>query len=86
MTGDTPVYPSNQFKWKNGRGFANLSELHPIDHINTGVRGIYILSSKTGATVFCSEVHDEDGYDGEMMVYRAEVDHRDDVFVTIMNY
>lgn len=43
--------------------------------------GIFIESSKTGNIKYFKAVHDEDGYDGEFMIYRC-----DQLFIQIWNY
>ena len=43
--------------------------------------GIFIESSKTGNIKYFKAVHDEDGYDGEFMIYRC-----DQIFISIWNY
>lgn len=78
---DLPVYTSDQFTWRKGRGFTDASDLvGPLNKVGTrwaGTRvwndsidiGFYVISCRTGKKVLFTYVHDEDGYDGEGQVY-----------------
>jgi len=44
-------------------------------------KGVFIKSIKTGVVKYFEPVHDEDGYDGEFMIYKNE-----DIFISIWNY
>jgi hypothetical protein len=50
--------------------------------VASGWNGVAIQSSKTGKTLLFNPVYDEDGYDGEFMIYS----HNDQYFVQIWNY
>jgi hypothetical protein len=43
--------------------------------------GVLIKSTKTGDEKYFEPVYDEDGYDGEFMVYKCQ-----DIFISIWNY
>ena len=87
-----PIYCSSSFKWKNNQGTVNKSDLIVIDtkHMVGEYDGVLIESSKTGnikyfepdknAIIF-TNLHDEDGYDGEFMIYK-----NDNIFISIWNY
>jgi len=78
-----PIYCSSGFKWKNNQGTINKSDLIVIDtkHMVGEYDGVLIESSKTGNIKYFTPVHDEDGYDGEFMIYKNE-----DIFISIWNY
>jgi hypothetical protein len=78
-----PIYCSSSFKWKNNQGTVNKSDLIVIDtkHMVGEYDGVLIESSKTGNIKYFEPVQDEDGYDGEFMIYK-----NDDIFITIWNY
>lgn len=81
---DIPVYSSDEFTWKNGRGITDASDLvGPLNRpgggysVWAGARiwndaidmGFYVVSTRTGVKQLFTYVHDEDGYDGEIQVY-----------------
>lgn len=80
-----PVFSSDSFTWKGKKGSAERSSCS-----FTGLRnanspwetraGFFVRSTKTDEVLFFTEVVDEDGYDGEMMVYS-----NGDLFITIFN-
>lgn len=81
-----PIYLSKGFNWRGNAGDADGSKL--ADHI-VGNRqspdnqlGVFIYSIKSGLVKYFAPVHDEDGYDGEFMLYRNDDGH----FVKIWNY
>ena len=80
-----PIYCSSSFKWKNKQGTINKSDLIVICTHDTiceaDAFGMLIKSDKTGKILYFEPVHDEDGYDGEFMVYRS-----DTFFISIWNY
>lgn len=78
-----PIYCSTSFKWKDNKGTCNKSELIVICTHDTICEydGVLIKSAKTKKLLYFEPVHDEDGYDGEFMVYRCE-----EIFVSIWNY
>ena len=85
-----PVYCSSSFKWGNNRhgfknknGSCNVSDLIKLEtqHMVGNYDGIVIRSAKTGQEKYFEPVYDEDGYDGELMVYRCN-----DILVEIWNY
>ena len=94
---DIPVYTSDEFTWKNGRGVAEASSLvGPLNRGDGTVRsvwagariwkdacdmGFYVISCRTGTKMLFTYVHDEDGYDGEIQVYINDKDHR----ITVIN-
>ena len=81
-----PVYCSSGFKWKNNQGSINKSDLimlktnHPVCQ-NGEYDGVFVKSIKSGDVKYFEPVHDEDGYDGEFMIYK-----NDDIFISIWNY
>ena len=77
------VYCSSSFNWKGNQGSCNGSELIKLDtkHMVGDYKGVLIKSSRTGDEKYFEPVYDEDGYDGEFMVYRSE-----QIFVTIWRY
>lgn len=81
-TSKTPVFCSSSFDWKNKKGTANKSELFQLGYAADETRGIAVKSARTGIVKYFEPVYDEDGYDGEFMVYSCD----DEVFVTIWNY
>lgn len=78
-----PIYCSSGFKWKNNQGTINKSDLIVIDtkHMVGDYAGVLIKSTKTGDEKYFEPVYDEDGYDGEFMVYKCQ-----DIFISIWNY
>lgn len=78
-----PVYCSSSFAWKGKQGSCNHSDLIIVDteHMVGTYNGILIKSSKTGYTKYFQPVFDQDGYDGEFMVYNCQ-----DMNVEIWNY
>lgn len=91
-----PVYCSRSFSWRGNSGSCNSSDLitvykesarllfgtkHIVDAENSIYKGIMINSKKTGKCKYFEPVHDEDGYDGEFMIYRC-----DQFFIQIWNY
>lgn len=78
-----PIYCSSSFNWKNNQGTCNKSDLITVDtkHMVGKYDGVLIESSKTGNIKYFKPVHDEDGYDGEFMIYRC-----DQIFISIWNY
>ena len=81
---------SSSFKWIGNKGTANGSELIMVHddgskfwYLNGSKRhdGVFVKSIKTGAEKYFEPVHDEDGYDGEFMIYRC-----DQLFIQIWNY
>jgi hypothetical protein len=78
-----PIYCSSSFKWKNNQGTVNKSDLIVIDtkHMVGEYDGVLIESSKTGNIKYFAPVHDQDGYDGEFMIYK-----NDNIFIQIWNY
>lgn len=80
-----PIYCSSSFEWKDGtHASCNESELIKLEtqHMVGNYDGIVIRSAKTGKEKYFEPVYDEDGYDGEFMVYSCD----DELFVTIWNY
>lgn len=79
-----PVICSTSFGWKGNKGSTNQSDLIEVGNTSVpkGWMGVAIQSSKTGKIALFNPVYDEDGYDGEFMVYS----HNDKVFVSIWNY
>jgi hypothetical protein len=77
------VYCSSSFDWKGNEGSCNSSDLIIIgtEHMAGTYNGILIKSSKTGDMKYFQPVFDEDGYDGEFMVYR-----NGKINVSIWNY
>jgi hypothetical protein len=77
------VYCSTSFDWKSKRGTANGSELIVADTMtmDAPVTGVFVKSAKTGVVKYFEPIYDEDGYDGEFMVYGY-----DNISVTIWNY
>lgn len=80
---EIPVYCSTGFEWKDKQGTTKGSDLVKLynDYQSGDLRGLLIKSIKTGKVKYFEPVHDEDGYDGEFMIYRCN-----DIFVTIWNY
>ena len=78
-----PIYCSSSFNWKNNQGTCNTSDLIMLDtkHMVNEYDGVLIKSSKTKNIKHIKPVHDEDGYDGEFMIYRC-----DQIFISIWNY
>ena len=79
----TAIFCSSSFKWKNNQGTCNKSDLITVDnrYMVGEYDGVLIESSKTGKLLYFKPVHDEDGYDGEFMIYRC-----DQLFIQIWNY
>ena len=79
-----PVYASSSFGWKGNHGSAKQSDLIEVGQVSVpkSWNGIAIQSKKTGKIALFDPVYDEDGYDGEFMVYSLV----DKVFATIWNY
>ena len=82
-TYSTAIFCSSSFKWKNNQGTCNKSDLITVGnrYMAGEYDGIFIESSKTGNIKYFKAVHDEDGYDGEFMIYRC-----DQIFISIWNY
>ena len=92
MKRDIPIYCSTSFQWKQGRATAERSE---FDFVSVAGRygyigkkesdysevSFYVKSARTGNLSLFTYVPDEDGYDGEMEVYRNEQGN----FITIFN-
>lgn len=78
-----PIYCSTSFDWKDNKGAADESKLITLDtHISSlDFKGVAVKSVKTGKVKYFEPVYDEDGYDGEFMVYSC-----DNIFLTIWNY
>lgn len=84
-----PVYCSSSFDWNGNKGSCNNSELIKVDteHMVGEYQGVLVKSSRTGIIKYFEPVHDEDGYDGEFMVYTcAQPNQSESFFVTIWNY
>jgi hypothetical protein len=77
------VYCSSSFEWKGKKGTSKQSELIKLDtkHMVGDYAGVLIKSTKTGDEKYFEPVYDEDGYDGEFMVYKCQ-----DIFISIWNY
>lgn len=86
-----PVYCSTSFNWKK-TGKSISAEGKQSDLFTVGVRYGYkdyllIKSAKTGIVKHFEPVYDEDGYDGEFMVYVCRgVSDEENIFVTLWNY
>jgi hypothetical protein len=78
------VYCSTCFDWKGNRGSTEESKLKTAAYtqVASGWNGVAVQSSKTGNILLFNPVYDEDGYDGEFMIYS----HNDQYFVQIWNY
>jgi hypothetical protein len=78
-----PVYCSSSFEWKSKKGYTEKSKLITVEteHMVGDYAGILIKSTKSGDVKYFEPVYDEDGYDGEFMVYRCR-----DMEVVIWNY
>jgi hypothetical protein len=78
-----PIYCSSGFQWKDNIGWADESQLTKIGtHISTlDFKGVAIQSAKTGKIKYFEPIYDEDGYDGEFMMYGC-----DNMSVQIWNY
>jgi hypothetical protein len=78
-----PVYCSSSFKWKNNQGSINKSDLIMLktNQMVSEYDGIFVKSIKSGDVKYFEPVHDEDGYDGEFMIYK-----NDNIFIQIWNY
>jgi len=73
---------SSSFKWIDNKGTANGSELIMLGKQHMEKHdGIFVKSIRTGAEKYFEPVHDEDGYDGEFMIYRCN-----QIFIQIWNY
>lgn len=81
---DIPVYCSTSFEWKGNKGSTENSKLIKVGNTSAvkGWAGVAIQSANTGKILFFSPVYDEDGYDGEYMIYS----HNDQYFVQIWIY
>ena len=79
-----PVYCSTSFGWKGNMGSCNDSDLIKVDteHMVGDFNGVLIKSAKTGKVKYFNPVPDEDGYDGEFMIYSSD----DQYFVQIWRY
>ena len=79
-----PVYSSRSFDWKGNHGTTEQSKLVEVgsDVVPDGWNGVAIQSAKTGKIALFNPIYDEDGYDGEFMIYSF----KDEVFVRIWNY
>jgi hypothetical protein len=79
----TPIYCSTSFDWKDNKGTANGSQLITLENHFSSLdfKGVAIKSVKTGEIKYFEPIYDEDGYDGEFMVYGC-----DNISVTIWNY
>lgn len=77
------VYCSSSFEWKGKNGTSKQSELIDLDtkHMVGDYKGVLVKSAKTGDVKYFEPVYDEDGYDGEFMIYRC-----DQIFIQIWNY
>ena len=79
-----PIYCSTSFKWADNQvGTCKKSELIMLGYHDMAAEytGLLVRSSKTNSLKYFEPVYDEDGYDGEFMVYRC-----DQIFITIWNY
>lgn len=78
-----PIYCSTSFKWKGDQGTCNKSDLVMLGYHSMAAEhtGLLVRSSKTNSLKYFEPVHDEDGYDGEYMIYRCE-----EIFISIWNY
>ena len=78
------VVSSDGFSWKGNHGTTEASKLSTVaqTQVPNGWNGVAIQSSKTGKILLFNPVYDEDGYDGEFMIYS----HKDQYFVQIWNY
>jgi hypothetical protein len=78
----TKTICSSSFKWIDNKGTANGSELIMLGKQHMEKHdGIFVKSIRTGAEKYFEPVHDEDGYDGEFMIYRCG-----QLFIQIWNY
>ena len=79
----TPIYCSTSFEWKGNNGIAKQSELITLDNHFSALNyeGVAVKSSKTGQIKYFEPVYDEDGYDGEFMIYSC-----DNMTLQIWNY
>ncbi len=86
-TYSTVIFCSSSFKWAdNSAGTCKKSELITTralgnKHMAGEYKGVFIKSIKTGVVKYFEPVHDEDGYDGEFMIYK-----NDNIFIQIWNY
>ena len=80
---NTPIYCASSFHWKGNLATANESELVKLGtHYSAlNFEGIAIQSPRTGKIKYFEPIHDEDGYDGEFMIYGCE-----NMSVQIWNY
>lgn len=80
---ETPIYCSTSFDWKGNKGACYGSKLIKLDtHFSAlDFKGVAVKSAKTGQIKYFEPVYDEDGYDGEYMVYSC-----DNIFIAIWNY
>jgi len=78
-----PIYCSTSFDWKGNVGWADESKLIKLDtHFSSlDFKGVAIQSAKTGKIKYFEPIYDEDGYDGEYMMYGC-----DNMSVQIWNY
>ena len=79
----TPIYCSSSFDWKGNVATAKESELITLGTHYSALdfKGVAIQSVKTGKIKYFEPVYDEDGYDGEFMIYACE-----NMSVQIWNY
>lgn len=79
-----PVYCSTSFDWKGNKGSTEASRVFEVgtSQVSAAWNGVAIKSAKTGMVLHFDPVYDEDGYDGEFMIYS----HNDEFFVQIWNY
>lgn len=80
-----PIYCSTSFDWIGKKGITEKSKLITLDTFHSvgeyEYKGVVLRSSKTGAEKYFDPVYDEDGYDGEFMVYSCG-----DISIQIWNY
>jgi len=79
------VISSNSFEWKGNHGSTEESRLFEVGKTSVSSHwyGVAVKSAKTGKVLLFNPVYDEDGYDGEFMIYST---HDDEIFVQIWNY
>lgn len=78
-----PVYCSSSFSWRGNKGSCNGTELIKLgeEQADGEYKGVIVRSSKTGEVKYFDPIYDEDGYDGELMIYGC-----DNIFIEIWNY